>query len=276
MQIRKHYENYSRDIELVYNSKATKNNYKSQVLGFLNRFKDEAEPKAIHNDKIKEWLLEANTINSRKHRLCAINSFYKITVGMPSKIKKIPYPKSEKKLPIVLSQHEIQKLFDVCINLKHKLILSLLYSCGLRASELIDLKWEHVDRSRMVINIIGGKGNKDRQVMLDQILIPLLENYWKQYRTKSYILCGQFSEQYSKGSILQVIKQLGEKAKLNKRVYTHLIRHCNATHLVEAGVDINIVQKLLGHSNVKTTMMYCHISNNIISKIKSPLNTIKF
>lgn len=275
MDILKWYTKYSRDILLVYNSKSTQENYKSQVNCFLNHFKSEIEPKSIPNNKIKDWLLEAKTINSRKHRLCALNSFYKITVAMPSKITKIPYPKSEKKLPIVLSQDEVQKMFDVCENLKHKVILSLLYSCGLRVSELINLKWSNINRSRMVINVIGGKGNKDRQVMLSEQLIPILEKYFREYKTKEYILGGQFSNKYSSRSVGEVVKQLATKAGINKRVYTHLMRHNCFTHLVESGCDINIIQKLAGHNNVKTTMVYCHISDNLISKINSPLNNIK-
>lgn len=275
MYIRKYHEQYSRDIQLVYNSKATRDNYKSQVLCFLNYFKDEIEPKSISNDKIKDWLLEAKTINSRKHRLCAINSFYKITIGMPSKIQKIPYPKSEKKLPIVLSQEEVQRMFDVCDNLKHKVILALLYSTGMRVSELINLKWEHLDRSRSIINIIAGKGNKDRQVMLSNDLHPLLEKYWKEHKSFPYILKGQFSDKYSSRSVGQVMKQLAEKAKINKRVYAHLMRHNCFTHLVENGIDINLIQKLAGHSNVKTTLLYTQISHNVISNIQSPLNQIK-
>lgn len=275
MDIRKWHDKYSIDIQLVYNSDATKANYKSQVLSFLNYFKNEVEPKAIDNEKIKLWLLQAQSINSRKHRMCAITSFYKITIGMPNKISKIPYPKSEKKLPIVLSQEEVQNMFSVCENLKHKVILALLYSCGLRVSELINLKWSHIDRSRMIINIIGGKGNKDRQVMLDVSLIPLLEKYFREYQTKTYILLGQFSDQYSATSVNQVIKQLAEKAGINKRVYTHLMRHNCFTHMVENGTDINLIQKLAGHSSVKTTLVYTHISHNLISKIQSPLGAIK-
>jgi len=275
MDIRKWYDKYSIDIQLVYDSEATRKNYKSQVWTFLNKFGNEIEPKSIDNEKIKLWLLEALTINSRKHRLCALNSFYKITVGMPSKIAKIPYPKAEKKLPIVLSQEEVQRMFSVCENLKHKVILALLYSCGLRVSELINLKWCNVDRSRMIINIIGGKGNKDRQVMLDSSLIPLLEQYYLEYKCKPYILDGQGNnEQYSSTSVNQVMKQLAEKAGINKRVYTHLMRHNCFTHMVENGTDINLIQKLAGHSNVKTTLVYTHISHNLISKIQSPLSTI--
>lgn len=166
-------------------------------------------------------------------------------------------------------------MFDVCENLKHKVILSLLYSCGLRVSELINLKWKHIDRSRMIINIIAGKGRKDRQVMLSESIIPLLENYYREYKSKEYVLNGQSSPQYSDRSVGEVMKQLGTKAGIKKRVYTHLIRHCSFTHLCEAGTDINIIQKLAGHTNVKTTMIYTHISDSLISKINSPINNIR-
>jgi site-specific recombinase XerD len=193
---------------------------------------------------------------------------------MPSKIQKIPYPKAEKKLPIVLSKDEIQRMFNVCENLKHKALLSILYACGLRVSEVINLKWSHIDRSRMIINIIAGKGNRDRQVMLPSSLIPLLEKYYREYKPKEYVFNGQSTIQYSDRSVLQVIKQLALKANISKRVYTHLMRHCSFTHLCESGTDISIIQKLAGHNNIKTTMVYTHISDSLISKINSPLNTI--
>jgi integrase/recombinase XerD len=275
MDYTKWYNKYCVDCDLKYNSKNTRDNYKSCVSLFLNRFKKIDQPQRVSNDDIKTWLLEAKTINTRKHRLCAVNSFYKLTVGMPNKISKIPYPKSDKKLPIVLSKDEVQKMFDVCDNLKHKTILSLLYACGLRVSELINLKWAHIDRSRMIINIIASKGNKDRQVMLPDLLIPLLEKYYREYKSKEYVFNGQNSLQYSDRSVLQVVKQLSEKAGIKKRVYTHLMRHCSFTHLCENGTDISIIQKLAGHSNVKTTMIYTHISDSLISKINSPLNNIK-
>jgi site-specific recombinase XerD len=154
-------------------------------------------------------------------------------------------------------------------------ILAILYSCGLRVSELINLQWKNIDRSRMIINIIRGKGNKDRQVLLSDALIPLLEKYFREFKTQNYILAGQFSEQYSSRSVGQVMKQLAEKAGINKRVYTHLMRHNCFTHMVENGIDINLIQILAGHKKVSTTMIYTHISHNIVSKINSPLNTIR-
>lgn len=276
MDFRKWTDRYSIDCRLKYSSVNTQDNYISQVKSYLWYFRNEIEPKSIPTDKIKLWVLEAKTTNTRKHRLCAINSFYLITVGMPDKVSKIPYPNSDRKLPIVLSVNEIQRMFDVCDNIKHKVILSLLYAAGLRVSELINLKWSHIDRSRMIINIILSKGKKDRQVMLDPLLIPLLEKYFRIYKPVEYVLNGQRdSIQYSDRSVGEVVKQLAIKAGIkNKRVYTHLLRHCSFTHLVEAGTDINLIQKIAGHSSVKTTMMYCHISHNLISTIQSPLQKI--
>lgn len=274
MDYTKWYNKYCVDCDIKYNSINTRSNYKSCVSLFLFKFKHIDQPQRISNDDIKKWLLETKTINTRKHRLCAVNSFYKITVGMPSKIQKIPYPKSEKKLPIVLSQDEVQRMFNVCDNLKHKTILSILYACGLRVSELINLKWSHIDRSRMIINIVGGKGNKDRQVMLPPPLISLLEKYYFEYKPKEYVINGQSSLQYTSRSVLQVVKQTASKALISKRMYTHLLRHCSFTHMVEDKVDINLIQRLAGHSNVKTTNVYIHTSHNLISNITSPLNNI--
>lgn len=272
MDIRKWHDRYSTDCKLKYPSERTQENYSCSVSSFLNYFKDAREPKEIQTEQIKNWLLTFSTVNTRNHKLCAIKSFYQITVGMPLKLEKIPFSKKDKKLPIVLSVAEVQKMFDVCENLKHKVVLSLLYSCSFRVSELINLKWEHIDRSRMIINIIQAKGKKDRQVPLDPQLIDLLEKYYYQYKTAKYVLAGQSSPQYTETSVNQVLKQLAAKAGIcNKRIYAHLMRHTSATHMVEHGTDINLIQRLLGHNNVKTTNIYLHISNNLISRIPTPL-----
>jgi len=276
MNIGKYIETYSRDLKLKNYSENTIENYCSQVKLFLNHFESVAtKPSEINESQIKEWLLSSQSINGRKHRISALKLFYKLTGKQPMKFKYIEYPKADKKLPIVLSVAEIQRMFDVCENLKHKVILSLLYSCGLRVSELINLQWQHIDRSRMIINVVAGKGKKDRQVMLDSKLIPLLENYYKTYKSREYVLNGQFDIRYSQQSVLQVVKQLADKANINnKRVYTHLLRHCAFTHMVEAGTDINLIQRLAGHSSVKTTGIYLHMSHNHISKIPSPLQQL--
>lgn len=268
-------DRYCTDSKLKYPSERTQENYQSSVKSFLYKFKDAKEPSRISTQEIKEYLCTFDTINTRNHKLCAIKSFYEITVGMALKLDKIPFSKKDKKLPIVLSVDEIQRMFSVCENLKHKVILALLYSCGLRVSELINLKWSNIDRSRMIINIILAKGKKDRQVMLTPELLPLLEKYYLEYKPKEYVLNGQTNIQYTDRSVGEVIKQLAAKAGISKRVYAHLMRHCSFTHMVEQGVDINLIQKIAGHSSVKTTNIYLHISDNHISKIQSPLANIK-
>lgn len=276
MNIGRYIQLYSEDLKLKNYAENTIKNYVSQVELFLKHFEPIAtKPSEISERQIKEWLLLANTINSRKHRISSVKLFYSLTGKQPLKFKHIEYPRAEKKLPIVLSQDEIQRMFSACENTKHKVILSLLYACGLRVSELINLKWENIDRSRMIINILGAKGNKDRQVMLAASIVPLLEKYYREYRPHTFVLNGQFGDQYSPTSVLQVVKKLARKAGINKRVYTHLMRHCSFTHLVENGVDINLIQRIAGHNNVKTTMIYTHISHNIVSKIQSPIANIR-
>lgn len=276
MNIPKYIGIYRKELEFKNYSSNTIENYVSQVNSFLNHFEGKfTEPSKINESSIKEWISLGKTTNSIKHRLSAVKLFFIHAIHQPLKFRYIEYPRSEKKLPIVLSQEEVQNMFDVCENLKHKVILSLLYSCGLRVSELINLKWEHLDRQRMIINIIQAKGNKDRQTMLTPQLIPLLENYYREYKSKEYILNGQSNLQYTSRSVGEVIKQLAHKAGINKRVYTHLMRHNCFTHMVENGTDINLIQKLAGHNSVKTTNMYLHISSNLISSIQSPLSQIK-
>lgn len=276
MNIGKYIQMYSEDLRLKNYAQSTIDNYCSQVKCFLEHFdKVVTKPSEINERQIKSWLLEAKEINSRKHRISAVKLFYSLTGKQPLKFKSIEYPRADKKLPVVLSEDEVQRMFDVCQNVKHKTIMALLYSTGMRVGELINLRWCHIDRARKVINIIRGKGQKDRQVMLTDGLIVLLEKYYKMYKTKDYIFGGQFGEQYSDRSVNQFLKEYARQAGIKKRVYAHLMRHNSFTHMVEAGTDINLIQKLAGHANVKTTLIYTHISDQTISKIKSPLEKIK-
>jgi site-specific recombinase XerD len=276
MQIGKYQQKLSEHMEYKRYAKNSIQNYVSCIGKFLKHFEKEAtKPSEISAEKIKKFLAKFKDANTHKAYLSAIKLFYDKIGNQPHKLEKVEYPKKSNKLPIVLSQDEIQKMFNAVHNIKHKVILALLYSCGLRSSELVNLKWKHIDRSRMIINIIEGKGAKDRQLPLPKSIIPLLEKYFYEYRTKDFVLAGQFKPYYSQTSILNVVKQAAETAKISKRVYTHLIRHCTFTHMVENGTDINLIQKLAGHNNVKTTMIYCHLSDSLISKIKSPIDNIK-
>jgi len=259
-------------------SERTIENYCSVFSLFLKYFEKQGitHPDKINSKMVIEFLSQFKEPATHSGYHSAIKIYYsKVAHVGIEKFKYIQRPRKNNKLPIILSQQEIQKMFDVCQNLKHKVIFALLYSCGLRSGELINLKWEHIDRSRMIINIIQGKGMKDRQVMLTPEIIPLLEKYYREYRSKEYVLNGQFEMQYSKSSVLQVIKDLSRRAELNKRTYTHLIRHCLFTHMVENGTDINLIKEIAGHKNVKTTMIYCHLSHNLLSSINSPLSQIR-
>lgn len=274
MNISEHITNFIQDMKRRNYSQNTIENYASCVKVFFEQsVKD--HPKNINESDIKDFLAKPQMVNTQRNYHSAIKKFYDICLGQKDKFRYIPYARKDQKLPIVLSQQEVQKMFDVCENLKHKVILALLYSCGLRVSELINLKWEHINRSRMVINIIQAKGNKDRQVMLPNQIIPLLEKYWHQYKSKVFILNGWKDElQYSERSVGQVIKQLAHKAGINKRVWTHLLRHCSFTHMLEQGTDLVLIQKIAGHSSIKTTQIYTHISHNLISKVNSPISGI--
>lgn len=270
----KHSEHFERMMSAKNLSENTKKSYRCDVGIFFGYFKDKLTIKHINSKEIIDWLLTYDTYNTRKSKHCAVKWFYDWVINQPHKFNHVPYGTREKNLPIVLSPDEVRRMFEVCTNKKHTVILALLYSCGLRVSELINLKWKHIDRSRMVINVIAGKGMKDRQVTLSPIMIQLLTIYYKEYKSIEYVLNGQTELQYTSRSVNEVLKQLAEKAGLNKRVYAHLIRHSNATHLLESGTDIHIIQKLLGHNNIKTTLNYTHISNTFISRVVTPLDSM--
>lgn len=251
-------------------------NYVSCVEVFLKFFdKRVSEPIKINEQMIREYLGTFKSRNTQRANHSAIKCFFTYILHQPNKFRYIEYCKRERKLPIVLGQDEIQRIFKACSNVKHKAILSLLYSAGLRIGEVIALKPEHIDSSRMVINILNAKGGKDRQVMLDVNVLELLRKYYREYAPKEYLFNGQTSNQYSERSINEFIKTYAKKAAINKRVHAHLFRHCAFTHMVEAGTDINLIQRLAGHSSVKTTAIYTHISHNLISKIQSPIANIQ-
>jgi site-specific recombinase XerD len=275
MNFPKYEQDFINEMSRINYSKETIKNYVSCLKMFFDFFKEKEHPLHINEADIKKYLAGFSVTNTQRSQHSAIKKFYNICIGQKEKFRYIPYARKDHKLPIVLSVDEVQKMFSVCENTKHKLILALLYSCGLRVSELINLQWKDIDRSRMIINIIKAKGKKDRQVMLAPQLIPLLEKYYREYKSKIFVLNGWKDElQYSERSVSQVIKQLAGKAGVNKRVYTHLMRHCSFTHMVENGTDINLIQRLAGHNSVKTTAIYTHISHNLISKIDSPINHI--
>jgi len=239
-------------------------------------FKNEEDPSHIKTDDIKEWLLRFETINTRNHKLCAIKSFYQITVGMPLKLEKIPFSKKDKKVPKILEEDEIQAMFDNCHNLKHLTILSILYACGLRISEVINLKIADINTD--TIDVICGKGRKDRIVPLPENVKALIDMYIKEYEPNLYLFNGQFPKKelrYSERSINEFLKQIAFKAGIDKNIHAHLFRHSYATHNLESGISLPFLQEILGHNSPKTTAIYLHTSRKSISRISSPIKNIR-
>lgn len=266
MNIEKWYNNFVTDLSLKYNSDKTIRMYSHNVKRFLYHFNSYREPKEIPNNEIKDYLLSFNTLNTRKQNLCALKRFYELTVKMPKKVKRIPYPKKSKSLPRVIEPEYLKKTILSITNLKHRALLALGYSCALRRSEVINLKMECIDRKRMLILIKNAKGNKDRYVKLSNGLLEILEVYARKYRPKVYLFNGQFDIQYSESSYNNVVKKY-----LGNEYSTHSLRHSGATAMHESGTDLAIIQKMLGHKKIETTMIYTHISQKAIQKVNSPI-----
>lgn len=266
MDCRKWIGKYSIDCKSKYNSISTQNNYISCVNNFLIKFSNYREPKEVPTQEIKEYLLSLKTVNTRKHNLCAIKSFYKLSVSMPSKIDRIPYPKSEKKLPRVIDKDFLLDRISKIENLKHKAIISLAYSTGMRVSEVCNLKLTDIDSKRMLILIRNAKGNKDRYVPLSENILKLLREYYMDFRPKEYLFNGQNKLRYTERSCNQIVKK-----HLGNEYHFHLLRHSSFTTLLEQGTDISLIQKVAGHNNIKTTQIYTHVSNQMLNKVKLPI-----
>ena len=267
MNIGKYVELYSEDLKLKNYSVNTISNYCSQVKCFLEYFNKLAtKPSEISEKQIKEWLLLANSINGRKHRISAVKLFYKYTGKQPMKFKYIEYPRSEKKLPKIIDKEFLLDAIHKIKNTKHKAIIALAYSTGMRVSEVCNLKISDIDSKRTVITIRQSKGRKDRIVGLSEKILNILRIYFSEYKPKEYLFNGQFDFQYSYTSCNQIVKKY-----LGKEYHFHLLRHSNATALLESGTDLRIIQKHLGHSSSKTTEIYTHVSTNIISKMMLPI-----
>lgn len=178
-------------------------------------------------------------------------------------------------MPNVLSKQEVKLILDVPKNIKHRTMLSLIYACGLRRSELINLKISNIDSKRNIISIIQSKGKKDRIIPLPKSILLMLREYYKAYKPKYWLFEGQkVDSQYSPQSLQAVLKQAIARANIKKPVTLHWLRHSYATHLLENGVDLRYIQELLGHSSSKTTEIYTHVSRKSLQAIKSPFDDL--
>jgi len=257
-------------------SKNTQNIYYNYFKDFCIYFKKEnllnittAQINAYILDLIKSKNI---SISQQNQRINAIKFYYEKVLGRDKQYYELHRPKKEHKLPKVLSKDEIKKIFDVTNNLKHKCILMLIYSAGLRRSELLNLTVNDIDSKRMLIIIKGAKGKKDRISLLSENLLQLLRQYYKEYCPKKYLFEGQNGSRYSTTSIANILKKAAKKAGIRKTVTPHMLRHSFATHLLEQGTDLRYIQELLGHKSSKTTEIYTHVSKKAIDKIKNPVD----
>jgi len=222
---------------------------------------------AIH---LKEKNLSFSHI---KNSVMAVKLYSEIVFGIKLNSDFLRGYRKERKLPDVLSIEEIKTIINNIENLKHKTIISLIYSCGLRISECINLKIKDIDSKRMLLRINQSKGNKDRFVPLSDKMLALLREYYKVYKPTEFIFEGQFEKYYSTRSIQAILKRALRKCNIKKQITVHSLRHSYATHLLEQGTDISIIQKILGHRDIKTTLLYTQISKSQLNKIKNPFDT---
>lgn len=231
------------------------------------------EDVVIYNN---EYILKNKFSGSYQNQIVnAIKLFFKIVKDSKIEIEKIHRPKREKVLPNVLSKEEVKAILEAHGNIKHKAMLSLIYSCGLRRSELLHLKFSDIDSKRGIVIIRQGKGKKDRIAPLSLKILSLLRQYYTTYKPRVWLFEGQDAgEQYSEKSLQSVLKQALYKTGITKPVTLHWLRHSYATHLLESGTDLRYIQELLGHSSSKTTEIYTHVSTKSLQQIKSPFDDL--
>jgi len=220
-----------------------------------------------------EYVLQKGYSYTYQNQLVnALKLFYKYNTNATLNLEELHRPRKSKKLPEVLSINEVKQILSSVKNIKHKTLLSLLYSCGLRIGEALNLKVNSIDLNRKLLHIKLAKGKKDRFVPISPTMIALLNNYINLYKPKYFLFEGQNKPNYSSVSARKILKNAVNTCSIKKGVTLHTLRHSYATHLLENGTDIRFIQELLGHNDPKTTMIYTHVSTTSLEKIKNPFD----
>jgi site-specific recombinase XerD len=252
--------------------------YIDNVARFARYFKK--SPDLLGPEEVRTYLLymvqeRKNSWSTYKTALAALRFFYRWVVKGPEIVADIRGPRPERHLPVVLSFEEVRRFFAAVISFKHRMILMTAYSAGLRISEVVNLQVSDIDSQRMVIRIRQTKGNKDRYTILSPTLLQMLRHWWVAARPVTYLFPGRSGRPASVGQIQEVCREARDLAGLDKQVTPHTLRHSFATHLLEAGTDLRVIQELLGHASPKTTAIYTHVSTKFISQTKSPLDMLR-
>src|ERR1700756_698738 len=207
--------------------------------------------------------------------VCALRFFYSHTLNQKVAIDRIPFPRGEKKLPLILSREEVTALLESSRNLRHRTLLATMYGCGLRVAEVAQLKAADIDSARNVLWVRSGKGRKDRQTLLPAKLLELLRSYWRTKRPLDWLFPGADpTRPISAKAIFLACRKAGQTAGLAKAIHPHSLRHAFATHLLEAGVNLRTIQILLGHANLETTARYLHVADVAVRSTASPLDSL--
>ena len=247
-------------------SKRTADNYMSHISRFLKT--QEKSFLHLNSNDFQTYLdnYEFTSTSQQNQVINAIRFLYKEVLGRKYNKVSFKRPKSEKRLPRVIDGEFIKTQLSKITNLKHKTILTLTYSVGLRVSEIVNLKIRDIDSKRMLIHIKNAKGKKDRIVPLSETVLDLLRDYYREYRPIEYLVNGQNSLQYSVGSCQKIYKKY-----IDKNSSIHVLRHSSFTNLLESGTDLRMIQKIAGHSSSKTTEIYTHVSNKMLNKVILPI-----
>jgi len=236
-------------------------------------------PSEVNDNDIKDYLLylaeEKESATATINQAINALKFYYGTMLKRKFVYEVRRPKKDKKLPTVLSQEEVARVLTSLENLKHRTLLMLVYASGLRVSEVVKLRVEDIDRDRMLLNIRGAKGRKDRCTMLSHTALETLNEYLEKYKPGKWLFEGAREGRYLSIRTAQaVFEQAKDKARIKKDISIHGLRHSFATHALENGTDLRYIQELLGHKSSKTTEIYTHVSTRNISKIRSPLDNL--
>jgi integrase/recombinase XerD len=260
-------------------SESTIKTYIQAIGTFLRFIKPKTSADAINDDMVRfvhQYMLPRKlSLSYQNQAVNAARLFFKTIQGSRLITEQIERPRREHKLPNVLSKEEVAAILHASRNTKHRTMLSLIYACGLRRGELLNLRTEQVDSNRHLLIILNAKGKKDRVIPISDKVIEMLREYYKTYRPKTWLFEGQNSgEQYSETSLQEVLKQALKNARIKKHVTLHWLRHSYATHLLEAGTDLRYIQELLGHKSSKTTEIYTHVTEKSLQKIASPFDSL--
>jgi integrase/recombinase XerD len=258
-------------------SPATQRSYIHAVKKFSEFF--ERSPAMLSTEDVRAYQLHLVSKGaawaSLNQAVCALRFFYKVTLGKAQIPERVPYARVPKKLPVVLDQDEVARFLAAVPSLKIRVALTAAYAAGLRASEVTRLKVCDVDSKRMVIRVEHGKGGKERYVMLSKQLLAMLRDYWRSERPKLFLFPGRPNDKPIDPNVLNVAcRSAALVAGLDKTVSLHVLRHSFATHLLENGVDLRIIQALLGHEHLSTTTRYAKVSTQLIANVQSPLDRL--